>query len=123
MHAWGWCMSSIFHIAKESLYAEAVVTGHYTPPDFAEEGFVHCSYAGQVKSVADARYRGRTDLVLLEIDVTRLGKPVIDENLEGGSELFPHVYETISLTAVTQVHGFPCNAIDGSFELPNSVLV
>jgi uncharacterized protein (DUF952 family) len=44
--------------------------------------------------------------VLLEIDEAALGAPVRDENLEGGSELFPHVYGALNLDAIVEVSPF-----------------
>ena len=76
------------------------------PEAFAAEGFVHCSEPDQVVRVANARFVGRTDLVLLWISVARLTAPVRYENLEGGTELFPHVYGPINLDAVVAVTPF-----------------
>jgi uncharacterized protein (DUF952 family) len=78
------------------------------------EGFIHCSNGHQVVWVANQRFRGRTDLVLLHIDPTRLGAQVRYENLEGGEELFPHVYGPIPVTAVVDVVRF-LPAEDGTF--------
>jgi len=65
-----------------------------------EEGFIHCSFAGQVQTIADLIYRGRDDVVLLTIDPSRLEAEIRVENLEGGDELFPHIYGALSLDAV-----------------------
>ena len=67
--------------------------------------------------VANRRFAGRADLVLLEIDRTKLPCEVIDENLEGGADLFPHVYGRLPISAVVQVHPFPCGAA-GQFDFP-----
>jgi uncharacterized protein (DUF952 family) len=72
------------------------------------EGFIHCSYARQVLRTADRIFRGVTGLVLLEIDPARLTCGIVDENLEGGTELFPHVYGLLTLSAVLALHPFPC---------------
>jgi uncharacterized protein (DUF952 family) len=104
----------LFHLTTESEWAAAKVAGEYQPRGFEREGFVHCSYAHQVHGVANRLFRGRRDLVLLEIDPALLGCPVIDENLEGGAQLFPHAYGTIPVSAIRQVHAFPC-AANGSF--------
>ena len=50
--------------------------------------------------VANMRFAGRSDLLLLWISVPRLSARVHYENLEGGTELFPHVYGPIDLEAV-----------------------
>jgi uncharacterized protein (DUF952 family) len=67
------------------------------------EGFIHCSDAHQVAWVANQRFRGRQDLVLLHIDPARLGSEVRYENLEGGIQHFPHVYGAIPVSAVLEV--------------------
>jgi uncharacterized protein (DUF952 family) len=42
------------------------------------------------------------------------------KNLEGGTELFPHLYGTLNLDAVEDVLAFPADQ-DGSFALPAGV--
>lgn len=77
--------------------------------------------------VANALYRGRTDLVLLEIDPAKLRSPVRFEAPvahpggasvpAGRGERFPHVYGPINADAiVTVLHLSP--APDGTFALP-----
>jgi uncharacterized protein (DUF952 family) len=41
---------------------------------------------------------------------------VIDENLEGGTELFPHVYGRLPMSAVVEIHELLPSA-EGRFEL------
>ena len=56
------------------------------------EGFIHCSTPEQVIQVANARFRGRTDLLLLTIDTDKVGPEIRYENLEGGeSTLSAHL--------------------------------
>ncbi|MBE0431181.1 MAG: DUF952 domain-containing protein [Dehalococcoidia bacterium] len=110
-------MRRIFHITTEQQWLEAKRLGQYLPEDFAVRGFVHCSYATQVPRVADALFRGRSGLVLLEIEPSQVGCEVVDENLDGAMELFPHIYGPLPCSAVVAVHGFPCG-VDGSFKLP-----
>jgi uncharacterized protein (DUF952 family) len=93
----------IFHITSKGEANAAQRTGEYIPERFGEEGFIHCSYERQVAGVLDRIFKGRTDLVLLEIDPAKLACKVIDENLEGGSELFPHVYGRLPMSAVVGI--------------------
>jgi uncharacterized protein (DUF952 family) len=97
----------LFHITSRSEWEAAKKAGEYRPRDFASDGFVHCSYAEQVIRTANKFYRGVQGLVLLEIDPSKLTCRIVDENLEGGSELFPHVYGPLPTQAVTAVHDFP----------------
>ncbi len=112
-------MTPLFHITSTREAEAAREQGSYRPEAFAREGFVHCSYRSQVVSVANRLFRGKTDLVLLEIDPTRLACRVIDENLAGGSELFPHVYGAIPMSAVVGVHPFPCDRNGAFTSSPN----
>jgi uncharacterized protein (DUF952 family) len=107
-------MTPLFHITSASEAAAAQESGEYRPTAFPREGFVHCSYRRQILDVANRLFRGHTDLVLLEIDAARLACEVRDENLTGGTELFPHVYGAIPMSAVVRIHRFPCDP-DGGF--------
>jgi uncharacterized protein (DUF952 family) len=96
----------IFHITSAATWNAARTDGAYTADSLTTEGFIHCSEADQYCWVANQRFRGRRDLVLLHIDETRLQAPVQRENLEGGDRMFPHVYGALNLDAVVQVTPF-----------------
>jgi uncharacterized protein (DUF952 family) len=91
---------TILHFCPEAAWRAARAAGRYAADTLATEGFIHCSTAEQVCAVADALVPGRADLVLLEIDESRLTAPL---RWEGG---FPHVYGAIPVTAVVAVHPF-----------------
>ena len=110
----------LFHITSASELARAREAGEYRPAGFAVEGFIHCSHPHQVTAVANRLFRGRGDLVLLEIAPRGLTCPIVEENLEGGTEVYPHVYGPLPLSAVARVHELVCGA-GGTFELPSSV--
>ena len=63
----------------------------------AEQGFIHCSFADQVRATADRYYKGRDDIVLLEIDRHKLAAPL---KVEDG---FPHIYGALNRDAVVAV--------------------
>ncbi len=93
----------ILHITTATAWADAEAQGAYTADSLASEGFIHCSDPHQVMWVARQRFSGRTDLVILNIDPSKLRAEVRYENLEGGTELFPHVYGAIPREAVFEV--------------------
>jgi uncharacterized protein (DUF952 family) len=105
----------ILHLATEAEWAAAGAT--YTPTSFAADGFVHCSAPHQIAEVADARFAGRTDLVLLTIDPTQLTAPVVWEDLAAEGQEFPHVYGPIERGAVLQARPFRPGT-DGHFPRP-----
>jgi uncharacterized protein (DUF952 family) len=96
----------IFHITSAATWNTAQASGAYAADSLATEGFIHCSEANQYCWVANQRFRGRQDLVLLHIDETRLQAPLQRENLEGGERLFPHIYGALNLDAVVHVTPF-----------------
>ncbi len=93
----------IFHITSRAAWEAALGAGIYEADSLATEGFIHCSTADQYIRVANQRFPGRTDLVVLHIDPARLKPEVRYENLEGGESLFPHVYGAIPISAVLNV--------------------
>lgn len=103
MHEWarrvGW-RPRILHLARGEDWDAARATGAYTADSLSSEGFIHCSEPQQVIAVANARFRGRRDLVMLQVAVARLTAPLQYENLEGGDDLFPHVYGPLNIDAI-----------------------
>ena len=93
----------IFHITTREEWEAARPTGEYRPAAFSREGFIHCSYGQQVDGSLRRHFSGRSGLVLLEIDRARLPSPIVDENLSGGAELFPHIYGALPVNAVIAV--------------------
>lgn len=114
-------MAIIFHIARSEAWASRAV-GSYRPEMFLVDGFVHCSTEDQVVKVADIRFRGQKGLVLLCIDTDKVTAEIRYENLEGGRELFPHIYGEINTDAVVQVAEFEPGA-EGCFTLPAMLAV
>lgn len=108
-------MPIILHIAAAEAWEAARRRGRYEAPSLRTQGFIHCSDPGQVVRVANNLFKGRRDLVLLHIATEKLAAPVVYENLEGGAELFPHVYGPIDLAAVEAVTPFE-PAADGTFD-------
>ena len=109
-------MSIIFHIADRTLWEQGQARGSYQPEMYATEGFIHCSTAEQVIAVANLRFRGQLNLVLLAIDTERINHEIRYENLEGGLQLFPHIYGELNPSAVVRVSELVPD-VDGFFEM------
>ncbi|MDZ4158968.1 MAG: DUF952 domain-containing protein [Anaerolineaceae bacterium] len=107
----------IYHITTEADWLAALTAGSYTADSLASEGFIHCSEARQVVPVAEHFFHGRQDLVLLQINLRWVAAPIRFENLEGGDDLFPHIYGPLNIDAVVRVHRFAPNP-EGGFSLP-----
>jgi len=100
-------VASIFHITQAEDWARAVTSGEYRVSTLGKTlddvGFIHCSEADQVERVANAAFVGTNHLVVLVIDPDRVAAPITYENLEGGIELFPHIYGPLRPDAVDEV--------------------
>lgn len=107
-------MDSLFHIVGRSDWRAALHDGTYRASSLDVEGFVHCSFAGQVADVANRLYRGVADLAVIEIDPARLHARVVVEDSYGSGTAFPHVYGPIPVAAAVAVHELNRDA-DGDY--------
>ncbi len=118
----------ILHITSKNEWLEAQQRGEYTAPSLEAEGFIHCSTEKQVLHVANAFYRGKNDIVLLVLDESKL-KPELKWEAPAGmpaagiseSDLFPHIFGPINLTAVASVLDFEPDSAQGTFSLPSTL--
>ena len=97
----------IFHLTEPERWqrslAEGVHTGSSRGIELADEGFIHCSTDAQWSATRERYYADVDPVLLLHIDETRLGTPVVHEQLGAAREPFPHVYGPIPLDAVVRV--------------------
>ncbi len=108
-------MESLFHIARQRDWEAAQVGGGYRISTLGrtleQEGFIHLSFARQVRGVADRFYAGVDDeLVLLSIDPARLTAPLVVEPVAGTDEHFPHLYGELPVAAVRRVTAYRVGA-------------
>ena len=115
----------ILHITSKQDWSAAQASGAYTAPSLATEGFIHFSTDKQAVNVANAFYRGRTDLVLLVVDESKL-KPELKWEAPAGppaenisqADLFPHLYGPLNLDADASVLELQPDSVAGTFSLP-----
>ena len=105
----------IFHIAIKAAFRRDSKT--YQPESIVSNGFIHCAEAHQIMDVANRKFFGREDAILLRIDPERVTAELRYENLSGGGEIFPHIYGALNSDAITAVE--PLRIADmGAFEPP-----
>lgn len=116
-------MRLIFHLVPRSTW-EQTPRDAYTDPSLMSEGFIHCSNADQVERVANLFFASCEELLVLHIDVDRLGAALRDEPAAaiGGQdpftgEMFPHVYGVIERNAIVAVEALQ-RGVDGRWEWP-----
>lgn len=101
-------MATIYKICPETLWREAerdrVFRG--APVDL-RDGFIHFSTASQLSETARKHFPGQHGLLLIAVNSDSLGPSLAWEPSRGRSELFPHLYGELPLTAVERVVPLP----------------
>lgn len=90
----------IYHVLTEADWEKAKLQGFYEAPSLAAEGFIHTSTAGQVQGVLNRYYKGKTNLLLLHIDESKLSAPLKYELAPSVNEEFPHIFGPLNIDAV-----------------------
>jgi uncharacterized protein (DUF952 family) len=96
-------MSTILHVTTRSLWDQARHNGSYRGETLDTEGFIHCSTQDQLAGVLSRFFQGRTGLVVLEIEPSKLTSPLRFESAPKIGELFPHIYGPLNTDAVVSV--------------------
>lgn len=101
----------IYHMCRRQEWEFAVRSGAYagSSQDRAD-GFIHFSTAAQLPESARRHRMGQAGLVLLAVDQSVLGEALRWEPSRHGA-LFPHLYGTLPLSAVSSVCDIP---LDGA---------
>lgn len=82
---------------KDSLLADGIF--HGAPVDLAD-GYIHLSAEPHVIGTLDKHFAGQAGLWLARVDLAQLGDAVRWERSRGDA-LFPHIYASLPLSAVT----------------------
>lgn len=97
----------IYKILRGPEWAQLRAAGESAgaPVDVAD-GYVHFSTAGQAAETAAKHFAGAEGLMLVAVDVDRLGAALKWEPSRGGA-LFPHLYREMRLSDVAWVQPLP----------------
>jgi uncharacterized protein (DUF952 family) len=98
----------IYKICPETLWRDAERVGVFrgAPVDL-RDGFIHFSTASQLPETARKHFAGQEGLLLIAVNSDSLGPSLAWEPSRGRSELFPHLYGELPLTAVERVIALP----------------
>ena len=108
---------AVLHLIGQADWAVAEGRGWIAAASLATEGFIHCCTPTQLAGVVDRFYADRDDLVVLRLDVDRLGPTLRWEapappdgsapTAEELADAFPHVYGRIDAAAVLSAEPLP----------------
>ena len=93
----------IYHVINKTSWQQALQQVFYEAPSLATEGFIHLSTKDQVAGVLQRYYQNQTDLLLLQVDESKLTAELKYEIAPSVNELFPHLFGRLNLDAVTAV--------------------
>ena len=92
----------IYHIVLPDAWERSKGKPSYQPESLATEGFIHCSYAGQLEAVLKRYYSRAEKVLILTIDTDKLLSKLVKES-STNDEIYPHIYGRLNLTAVVGV--------------------
>lgn len=96
-------MAIIFHITTGSDWKKAGERGYYETDSLKNEGFIHCCQEEQVAGVLERYFKGKRDLLRLEIETDKLTSPFYYEWSPSIADTFPHIYGVINLDAIKNI--------------------
>ena len=94
---------ALYHLAASSQWRSYQASGRIAPPSLVEEGFIHCSWGHQVPATFGRHFDGATDVLALQLELRGLEVAMVEEDLYGAGEEFPHLYGSVPVSAVTCV--------------------
>lgn len=111
----------IYTLVRQSDWAVAERQGRYTgSADDVADGFLHFSTGAQVRESARRHRAGEPDLLLVAVDAPLLGDALKWERSASRDDVFPHLYEPLTLANVLSVCPLPLGS-DGLHDFPDDV--
>jgi len=109
--------STIYKICDAAVWRDAEAAGTFRGAGIdMRDGYIHFSTASQVKETAARHFAGVADLLLVAVDVGRLGAALRWERARNDA-LFPHLYDELPTASVLWVKPLPL-AADGQHVFP-----
>jgi uncharacterized protein (DUF952 family) len=92
----------IYHVVLPDVWERSKSKASYQPESLATEGFIHCSYPGQLEAVLKRYYSDAAKVLILKIDTDKLLSKLVKEP-STNNEMYPHIYGRLNHSAVVEV--------------------
>ena len=92
----------IFHIVTLEVWENFKDKDTYEAESLRTEGFIHCSFAWQLKPVLQRYYSDAERVLILEIETEKLTSKFIEEP-STNNEIYPHIYGAINREAIIRI--------------------
>ena len=103
-------MSHVYKVLSHADWEAAQARGVFEGAEIdLRDGYIHLSTAAQAPETLRLHFRGRDDLVILQLDSLQLGEALRWEEARGGQS-FPHLYGPLDPAKVLKVELLPLDA-------------
>jgi len=92
----------IYHIVLPEVWDKFKNKKFYEAESLPTEGFIHCSFAVQLKGVLQRYYKETEKILILTIDTEKLSSKLITEP-STNDEIYPHIYGQINAEAIVKI--------------------
>ncbi len=92
----------IYHIVLPEVWEKFKDQNFYEAESLQTEGFIHCSFAGQLEGVLQRYYKDAEKVLILEIDTEKLTSKLVEEP-STNSEIYPHIYGEINCNSIVEI--------------------
>ncbi len=109
-------MAVIYHLVPKAEWESVKLAPEYRAASLESEGFIHCSKdEKQMLEVANRRFSGRRDMLVLDVDTELLKSAVKDERASSGG-IYPHIYGPLNTSAIRMARPLMVDA-NGKFSI------
>ena len=110
----------VFKVVPRPVWEDACRGGAFIgSTDDVRDGYIHLSTHEQIAGTLAKHFRGKPDLVLIQIETRVLGEALRWEVSRGG-DLFPHLYAALPTASAVTAFPLPL-AADGTPILPEEL--
>lgn len=92
----------IYHIVLPEVWEQFKDKEFYEADSLRTEGFIHCSFRGQLDAVIQRYYQDAEKVLILELDPEKLSARLVEEN-STNDEMYPHIYGPINREAIVGI--------------------
>jgi uncharacterized protein (DUF952 family) len=92
----------IYHIVLPEVWENFKDKEFYEAESLTTEGFIHCSFAGQLEAVLQRYYKDAGKVLILTIETENLESKLVEEP-STNNEIYPHIYGKINLDAIAGI--------------------
>lgn len=90
---------NIYHIVLPEVWEEFKDKDFYEAESLTTEGFIHCSFEGQIEGVLERYYKDVEKVLILKLETDKLTSELVNEP-STNDEIYPHIYGRINKDAI-----------------------